>query len=160
MAVRVSYGNKASVAAAIQSGIIPKDSIIITKLDASGSSELMFYDKDAVLAHIVSKTKFGSVTEAVAYAKANSQVGGIVTILENGRYTAYVVQADFSLAPFGVGDIPVATDTTTGIVKGTADENGVSVDENGAMHVNSVNVMKLTQSDGDEIIFNCGSAAD
>lgn len=160
MAVRVSYGAKASVAAAIQSGIIPKDSIIITKLDDSGSSELMFYDKDAVLAHIVSKTKFGSVTEAVAYAKANSQVGGIVTILEGGKYTAYVVQPDFTLVPFGAGDIHMATNTTAGIVKGTADENGVSVDEDGTMHVNSVNVMKLSQSNGDEIIFNCGSATD
>lgn len=160
MAVRVSYGAKASVAAAIQSGIIPKDSIIITKMDHSGSSELMFYDKDTVLAHIVSKTKFSSTTEAIAYAKANSQVGGIITILENSRYTAYVVQPDFTLAPFGVGDIPMATNATTGIVKGTDDENGVSVDENGAMHVNSINVMKLSQSDGDKIIFRCGSATD
>lgn len=160
MAIRVSYGAKDSVAAAIQSGIIPKDSIIITRPDNSGSSELMFYDKDSALTRIVTKSEFASTDEAVEYAKANSRVGGVITVLQGGRYVAYTVQADFSLLPMGAGEVPMATNTTAGIVMGTADENGVSVNNDGTMSVNSVNIMKLSQNDGDEIIFNCGSASD
>lgn len=159
MAIRVSYGGSANVNAAINSGIIPKDSIIITNDDPS-SAELMFYDKDAVLARIVAKQKFNNADEAVEYARANSQAGTVITVLSGGRYTAYVVQPDFSLAPMGAGDVPIATNTTAGIVKGNDEENGIGVGENGSMFVNSVNITKLVQSDGDEIIFNCGSATD
>lgn len=160
MAIRVAYGEKDGVSAAIESGVIPQDSIIITKPDDSDSSELMFYDKASVLAHIVAKTKFDSTDEAIEYAMANSRIGGVITILQGGKYTAYMVQADFSLTPIGAGDVPVATNTTAGIVKGTVDENGVSVNDDGTMSVNSVNIMKLSQNDDDEIIFSCGSAID
>jgi hypothetical protein len=55
-------------------------------------------------------------------------------------------------------DIPVATNTLLGIVMGSNAENKVSVVEDGTMEVNSINVNKLTQTDGDELILNGGSS--
>lgn len=160
MAIRVSYGKKDNIDAAIQSGIIPKDSIIITSDDPSGA-EMMFYDKEAVMAHIVAQTKFGSVDEAIEYARANSQAGKVITVLEGEKYTSYLVQPDYSITKIGGGqELPVATMESNGVVKGTDAENGVAVSGDGTMSVNSVNITKLVQGDGDEIIFNCGSAAE
>lgn len=42
MGVRVAYGKKSKITSAIASGVIPKDSLIITS-DAE-ESELFFYD--------------------------------------------------------------------------------------------------------------------
>lgn len=120
----------------------------------------MFYDRDANLVRLVTKSEFSSTDEAVEYAKKNGGVGSVITVLRGGKYVAYTVQADYSLEPMCAGDVPMATNTTAGVVKGTTAENGVSVNDDGTMSVNSVNIMKLSQTDGDEIIFNCGSATD
>lgn len=58
------------------------------------------------------------------------------------------------------GDIPVATAEALGLVKSSIAENKVSVGADGTMEVNSVNVNKLTQTEGDTLILNGGSSAD
>lgn len=55
-------------------------------------------------------------------------------------------------------NIPVATDTLLGVVMGSDAENKVSVAADGTMEINSVNVNKLVQTDGDYLIMNGGSA--
>ena len=54
----------------------------------------------------------------------------------------------------------IATVDTAGIVKSVAStvENGVAVAEDGTMSVNSVNVNKLVQTEGDFLVLNGGSA--
>ncbi len=54
--------------------------------------------------------------------------------------------------------IPFATQELAGLVKSSTDENSVAVAENGTMKVNSINVNKLVQTDGEDLILNGGSA--
>lgn len=54
--------------------------------------------------------------------------------------------------------IPVAGENL-GLVKANAVENGVAIDESGAMTVHSLNVNKLVQSENEDLILNGGSAA-
>lgn len=51
-----------------------------------------------------------------------------------------------------------ATGTILGLVMGSAAENKISVGTDGTMEVNSVNVNKLVQTDGDALVLNGGSA--
>lgn len=55
-------------------------------------------------------------------------------------------------------DIPIATTEALGVVMSSAAENKVSVGADGTMEINSVNVNKLTQTDGDYLILNGGSS--
>lgn len=59
----------------------------------------------------------------------------------------------------GVVTIPVATAEALGVVKSNAVENGVIVDTEGNMSVNSLNVTKLVQTPGDSLILNGGTSA-
>lgn len=56
-------------------------------------------------------------------------------------------------------EIPVATADTHGVVKSSDAENKVAVADDGIMEVNSLNVNKLVQTDGEYLIMNGGSAA-
>ena len=56
-------------------------------------------------------------------------------------------------------DIPIATAEALGVVMSSSAENKVSVSEDGAMEVNSVNVNKLVQTHGEALILNGGSSA-
>ena len=56
-------------------------------------------------------------------------------------------------------DIPVASDTVLGVVLSSSVENKVAIAEDGTMEVNSLNVNKLVQTSGDELILNGGSSS-
>ena len=47
----------------------------------------------------------------------------------------------------------IATNTTYGIVKGSLLENHISINPDGTMQVNSINLDKLTQTNGDYLIL-------
>lgn len=55
-------------------------------------------------------------------------------------------------------DIPVASFTVLGIVKGTDAENGVVVNDDGTMVINKLNVNQLVQTEGNELILNGGNS--
>ena len=55
-------------------------------------------------------------------------------------------------------DIPIATAEALGVVMSSAAENKVSVGADGTMEVNSVNVNKLAQTEGEFLILNGGSS--
>lgn len=55
-------------------------------------------------------------------------------------------------------NIPIASASTPGVVLSSTDENMVSVNSSrGVMEVNSLNCNKLTQTEGDELILDCGN---
>lgn len=56
-------------------------------------------------------------------------------------------------------DIPKATTEALGVVLGSTAENKISVGADGTMEVNSLNVNKLTQTEGEFLILNGGSSA-
>lgn len=55
-------------------------------------------------------------------------------------------------------NIPVAGLGTLGVVMGSNVENGIAIAADGTMTINSLNVNKLTQTDGDELVINGGNA--
>lgn len=55
-------------------------------------------------------------------------------------------------------DIPIATMEQLGVVKSSAEENKVAIEKDGTMEVNSVNVNKLVQTDGDTLILYSGTS--
>lgn len=54
--------------------------------------------------------------------------------------------------------LPTATDSLLGLVKSSVGENKVAVAEDGTMEVGSINVNKLVQTEGEELILNGGSS--
>lgn len=65
-----------------------------------------------------------------------------------------------SLVPVeGVVTIPFATNTAAGAVISSAEENAIAVDGTGKMTVNTLNIDKVVQTPGTEIILNGGTAA-
>lgn len=58
----------------------------------------------------------------------------------------------------GVVTIPIATVEAIGVVKSSTAENGVNVNSDGTMTVNNINLSKITQTPGTELILNGGDA--
>lgn len=58
----------------------------------------------------------------------------------------------------GAVTIPIATAEALGVVKSTNDENGVAITGDGTMIVNNINIEKITQTLGTELILNGGDA--
>lgn len=56
-------------------------------------------------------------------------------------------------------DIPVATGTVLGVVMSSTAENKVAVGTDGTMEVNSLNINKLVQADGDYLVLDGGASA-
>ena len=52
-------------------------------------------------------------------------------------------------------NIPLASNDTAGVVKTSNNENKISLDEEGVMEVNDINVNKLVQTSGDILILDC-----
>lgn len=132
MGIRVSYGDRSGISAAIESGVIPEDSFIIGTY-GNDEAELMFYDKHTNIRHIVAQTRFDSKDEAIAYAISHSEVGNTVTVLEDSVYTAYVVQPDFSLKELGMGKFRPETieELVSGVAKLNEDVTEIKGDIDG-----------------------------
>ncbi len=77
MGVRVAYGKKGRISAAIASGTIPKDSLIITS--DSKESELYFYDANGEMKNISERKQFETLTEAQAWVKTYDCAGHIIS---------------------------------------------------------------------------------
>lgn len=56
-------------------------------------------------------------------------------------------------------NIPLATAEALGVVKGTADDNGIAIAEDGTMSVNRISLSRLYQGDGETLILDGGGAA-
>lgn len=87
-------------------------------------------------------------------AKVNTIAEGAqVNVLESVKVGGTVLE----IAEKAV-NIPVATDTVLGVVMSSTAENKISVGTDGTMEVNSVNVNKLVQTEGETLVLNGGSA--
>jgi len=98
LAVRVAYGKKHNVASAINDGVIPKESIILTSDE--DASEILFYDKNGELKTYVERTRFETITEAELWVNKYPCTGCIFTIQNGAEWLPYIVQNDNSLTPF------------------------------------------------------------
>lgn len=96
MGVRVAYGQREKVSQAIETGKVPKDSIIITKND---EAELLFYDASGKLVNIHNRTRFETTTEAIAWITTYDCIGQIITIHNGTDWTPFIVRDDNTLSP-------------------------------------------------------------
>ena len=105
MGVRVAYGKKGRISAAIASGTIPRDSLIITS--DSKESELYFYDANGEMKNISERKQFETLTEAQAWVKTYDCAGHIISVHNGSDWVPYIVSADGKLSPVNAGDISV-----------------------------------------------------
>ena len=103
MGVRVAYGKKGRISAAIASGTIPRDSLIITS--DSKESELYFYDANGEMKNISERKQFETLTEAQAWVKTYDCAGHIISVHNGSDWVPYIVSADGKLSPVNTGDI-------------------------------------------------------
>lgn len=108
MGVKFAYGKSSKIKEAIESGVIPVNSIIITK-DSDNEAELFFYDAETKLKHIIATNKFSDMDAALEYAALASTAGNIITVLVDGLYHAYTVQSDGTLTPTSSGSVDPET---------------------------------------------------
>lgn len=96
----------------------------------------------------------GLLSNSDATKLAGIATGAQVNVIEKIKINGseLTVGADKSV------NIPFATNNTIGVVLSSDAENKVSVGADGTMEVNSLNVNKLTQTDGDTLILNGGHA--
>lgn len=94
-----------------------------------------------------------NLTDALKSQIESSQANVIEIVKVNG------VAVEVSAKDKSV-NIPMATAAALGVVKGTDAENGIAVADDGTMFVNSVNVNKLVQTEGDSIVLDGGNSAE
>lgn len=104
MSIKVAYGSKDGVLAAISAGGVPKGSFAVSR----DSSELYFYGTDGGLHHISKKNQFNSMEEANAWIHKYDCTGQIISIQSNDIWGAYIVENDKELTLIA-GDAVVKT---------------------------------------------------
>lgn len=82
--------------------------------------------------------------------------------IESGAEVNVIESISLNSVPLEISgkavNIPIATVGALGVVQSSAAENGVTVQANGAMEVNSINANKLVQTEGERLILNGGNA--
>lgn len=106
------------------------------------SDELEIDPDDKILGvKAIAQEKITGLPAALAEKIKSITVGTIPLQISNGAVT-----------------IPIATAEALGVVKSTTSENGVSITGDGTMIVNNINIEKITQTPGTELILNGGDA--
>lgn len=122
----------------------------------------------------IAQSQVAGLTDALA-GKVNTEAGkGLSTNdfttplleklngIEAGAEINVIESVSLNSVPLEISgkavNIPIATVGALGVVQSSATENGVTVQDNGAMEVNSINVNKLVQTEGESLILNGGNA--
>lgn len=124
------------------------------------------YTKDEItdlIADITGGESAADVLAALNAYKANTDpriqalenVGAQANILEKVK----INNVELDIAEDKSVNIPVAS-ASLGVVKTSAAENGIAIAADGSMSVNSINVNKLTQTEGEFLVLYGGSAED
>ena len=108
MGVRVAYGKRSNISGAIASGVIPKDSLIITS--DSNESELYFYDVNGKLKNISERKQFGTLAEAQAWVSTYDCSGHILSVHNGLNWVPYIVTSDGVLSPLNSGSLALSGD--------------------------------------------------
>ena len=82
--------------------------------------------------------------------------------VESGAQTNLIEVVKINGVALNIADkavnVPLAAGENAGVVMSSAAENKVSVGEDGTMEVNSLNITKLVQAEGDTLVLDGGSA--
>ena len=134
------------------------------KVDKVAGSSLV---EDTDIAKLKALATINGVTEELEIA-AETNILGVKAIGQdkitglsdslNGKLSG-VTLGTTPLSPSdGVVTVPIATSAAIGVVKSVSTENGIAVSTDGSMTVNNINVDKLVQTDGTELILNGGTS--
>ena len=85
MAFNVVYSDKDRIQGAIESGVIPRESLVLTSDDAK-RSEMYYYDDNGQLKTITKKTQFNSMVGARTWANKYDYIGEVVSINIDGQW--------------------------------------------------------------------------
>lgn len=122
----------------------------------------------------IAQSQVAGLTDALA-GKVNTEAGkGLSTNdfttplleklngIEAGAEVNVIESISLNSVPLEISgkavNIPIATVGALGVVQSSTAENAVTVQPNGAMEVNSINVNKLVQTEGESLILNGGNA--
>lgn len=93
--------------------------------------------------------RVGTIEDKLSGIAAGAQVNVLEAVKVGGTLLSIVDKTV---------DIPVASVDALGVVKSAADVNKIKVAEDGTMEVNTINVDKLAQTEGTELVLDGGSA--
>jgi len=97
------------------------------------------------------------VSDTTGAAKMNSDIAANAAAIAKLNGSA---DTEGSVLAMIAANAPkVATDSVLGLVMGSSAENKVAVSADGTMEVNSINVNKLVQTDGEVLVLNGGKAS-
>ena len=87
------------------------------------------------------------------------EAGAQVNKIEGIKFNGVLLEIGEDKTVDIVHNIAIATTESLGVVKASTAENEIAVANDGTMSVNSLNVNKLVQTEGEELIIDCGAAA-
>jgi hypothetical protein len=140
-------------------GIDITDYVISAKVDAN-SETFLKVGANGIKLEGVQAAIDSAKGEAIEKAEeVEETLGDRIDSLDSAAIKEVKVDNVVLTATAGSVNIPLAT-TTAGLVKSSTAENKVKVDADGTMEVNSLNVNRLVQTEGEYLIINGGSALD
>lgn len=148
----------------------------VNAIDGVAEGELVISPDGKVLSIVaVAQTKVTGLTDALA-GKVDAEEGkGLsendYTTAEKEKLAGIAAGADANVLEVikingtalqiseKAADIPIATAEALGVVKSSTAENKVTVESDGTMTVNTLNISKLVQTDGDLLVLDGGNAS-
>lgn len=161
--LEVSEEGALGVKAINSSKVTGLDTSLATKVDKESGKSLV---EDTLISKLTNLAEINSVSgeftldsnELSVNAIDQSKVTGLPAALE-AKLSGVTIGDTPAVPAEGVVTIPVATADAYGVVKSNAGENAVAVDNAGVMTVNSLNVNKLVQTEGETLTLNGGTSA-
>ena len=148
----------------------------VNAIDGVAEGELVISPEGKVLSIVaVAQTKVTGLTDALA-GKVDAEEGkGLsendYTTAEKEKLAGIAAGADANVLEVikingtalqiseKAADIPIATAEALGVVRSSTAENKVTVESDGTMTVNTLNISKLVQTDGDLLVLDGGNAS-
>lgn len=109
---------------------------------------------DGIELALASETSAGAMSAAEHVKLANVVEGAQVNVVEGALLggVAATIDEDKNIV------VPIASANALGLVKGSTEDNEISIQGNGEMEVNRLSVAKLFVAEGDEFIIDGGNA--
>lgn len=123
--------------------------------------------EDALISKLTSLAEIKGVSEELEIGAEDKILG--IKAIDQSKITGLPEALAAKISGVTLGDtpleasdgtvvIPIATSLALGVVKSVDTENGISVAEDGTMSVNNINLDKIVQTPGTELILNGGDA--
>lgn len=161
----LSEEGELSVTAIDQSKVTGLDGALAGKVNAEEGKSLV---SDELISKLTDSATIKDVSEEFnldagtgtlsVLAIGQDKITGLPEALE-AKLTGVTVGATPLVPVEGVVTIPFATNAAAGAVISSTEENTIAVDSTGKMTVNTLNIDKIVQTSGTEIVLNGGTAA-